>query len=243
MFSKANLFSIRNLVVFAIGLFLASSLSVFSTNQLPSDSAAIKIKKIDVKKIENYRADTDFVYDRVPPPPETLWESFKRWFWKQINKLLYSNEFSNFWDYFQWIIVALLIGLVIAWIFRSEIRAVFKNKKTANIPHFIAANENIHEMDFNSLIENAIKNENFKEAIRLAYLKILKQLTDKDLINWKIDKTNSDYIAELKHTAYQQPFRAITKVFEYVWYGEFEVSSTNFKPTFSSFNELSNKLN
>lgn len=237
MLKKNNLFYIT-----LIGTICLVTNLVAATTPQKKDLTNIKLKQIDSTKIEAYRSNSDFVYDRVPPPPETLWESFKRWFWEQITKIVYSEEFSGLWDYFQWVLIAIVLALVVFWVFKSEIRAVFKNKQAANIPHFIAAHENIHKMDFDVLIENAIANHQHREAIRLAYLKILKQLTDKDLINWKIDKTNLDYVTELKNTPHQATFNKITQVFEFVWYGEFVMTSNNFSATIAEFKQLSNKL-
>lgn len=216
--------------------------NLFASQTLKIDSSIIELKTIDTKKVENYRSDSDFIYDRIPPPPETAWESFKRWFWEQVAKFFNSNEFSSFWSYFKWILVVAILFLSVLWIFRSEIRGVFINKKAFNIPHFIAADENIHEMNFDVLIEKAINEKNYKEAIRLSYLKVLKQLTGTDLISWKIDKTNLDYANELANSVHLLSFKKITNVFEYVWYGEFELNAEQFNVEIKKFVELSNKL-
>lgn len=216
--------------------------NLFASQTLKSDTSIIELKTINANKIENFRSDSEFIYDRIPPPPETPWENFKRWFWKQIANLFDSNEFSSFWDYFKWILVVVLVLLAVLWIFKSEIRGVFINKNASNVPHFIAADENIHEMNFDVLIEKAINEKNYKEAVRLSYLKVLKQLTDTDLIRWEIDKTNLDYANELANSEYELSFNKVTKVFEYLWYGDFELNSTQFNAEIKKFIELSNEL-
>lgn len=219
-----------------------SFINLLASSHLKSDTSIIQVKTIETTKIESYRSDTEFIYDRIPPPPETPWESFKRWFWKQISKVIYSNEFSSFWSYFKWILIVVAIASVVIWIFKNELRGVFINKKPTNFSHFIAANENIHEMDFDTLIENAKNDKNFREAVRLSYLKVLKQLADNNLIDWKIDKTNIDYSVELANTKFQVSFNKVTHVFEYVWYGEFEIDSDQFNNTINEFKDLYNKL-
>ncbi|MBW6483731.1 MAG: hypothetical protein K0B10_11815 [Vicingaceae bacterium] len=242
IFQSTSINFITRIAIQFLLVFCCSFSNLFASKPLTSDTSIVELKTIDTTKIENFRSDSDFIYDRIPPPPETPWESFKRWFWEQIAKLFNSNEFSIFWDYFKWILIVVLIFLAILWIFKSEIRGVFINKKASNVPHFIAADENIHEMNFDVLIEKAINEKNYKEAIRLSYLKVLKQLTDADLIRWEIDKTNLDYANELANSEYEFPFNKVTKVFEYLWYGDFELNSTQFNVEIKKFIELSTKL-
>ena len=77
-----------------------------------------------------------------------------------------------------------------------------------------------------------------EECLSLPFLKLLKELTDKNLISWKIDKTNSDYSIELSNSKYSKQFKELAFLYEYIWYGDFPVDDTNFKSTISKFNEL-----
>jgi hypothetical protein len=71
------------------------------------------------------------------------------------------------------------------------------------------------------------------------YLQALRQLADKNLIRWKINKTNDDYARELSSTSYGPGFNNITISYEYVWYGEFEIEENTFgriRQQFQQFN-------
>ena len=61
---------------------------------------------------------------------------------------------------------------------------------------------------------------NYRLALRLGYLQLLKLLSDQNLIRWQPDKTNHAYLAELPGEHLRAPFRELTRQFEYVWYGE-----------------------
>lgn len=57
------------------------------------------------------------------------------------------------------------------------------------------------------MIEEAIANRNYRFALRLNYLRSLKILSDKEIINWKIDKTNHEFIGEIKHSNLKSTFQ------------------------------------
>lgn len=62
-------------------------------------------------------------------------------------------------------------------------------------------------------------------AIRLMYLRLLKNLSERNIIQYKQDRTNLDYLMQLHPTRYYNGFFRITRNYEYSWYGEFPVSN------------------
>lgn len=209
---------------------------------LMDDSASIEYKQPDKVKLNEFRSDKDFIYDTAPPK-ESWISSFLDWLMNQIFKPINGSGLGILFDILLWgLIIAVLVFIVLK-IFKTDLRGLFQSKSATNKIHFIAEDEDIHELDFNTMIEDAIAKGNYREAIRLSYLKILKQLTDKDLIKWQLDKTNTDYYHELKQTKYQKPYKKVSLLFEYVWYGEFQVKEADFKNTMNDFKGLSNLLN
>ena len=102
---------------------------------------------------------------------------------------------------------------------------------------------NLQEADVEGFLKQALANENYRLAIRLYYLAIIKELSGKGAIEWKKDKTNGDYRRELQRKNHPKlkDFRAVTRIFEYVWYsdmafdgGQFEEVRINFKDLLAS---------
>nr|WP_230688324.1 DUF4129 domain-containing protein [Hymenobacter jeongseonensis] len=87
------------------------------------------------------------------------------------------------------------------------------------------ASENIHAVDYAARIAEAEEAGNFRLAIRLGYLEVLKHLTDRGFIQWQPDKTNHAYLAEITTGPLRDAFRSITRQFEYVWYGELRLNA------------------
>jgi len=142
------------------------------------------------------------------------------------------------------LIISLLIYILIL-VFVGNL--LFKNIKVKAGNEFTEENheEDIHSNDLEKLYREAILNNNFRQAIRIYYLIVLRELSILQLIIWKKDKTNSEYLFEMKGHTYYSDFREITSHFERVWYGEFELTEVIFQsvnPKFESFmSEIRNK--
>ena len=102
--------------------------------------------------------------------------------------------------------------------------------------------KNIHEIDFDQNIEDAVNGKNYRLAVRLLYLKSLKRLSDSGLIDWQINKTNSVYVNELNHPTKKTEFLKLTHQFEYIWYGEYFLERPGYQHIESSFKEFMKKI-
>lgn len=112
-------------------------------------------------------------------------------------------------------------------------------KKKIDTPEIEIYTENVHEMNFDSLISSALKNKDYRLATRFLYLKNLKQLTDNEIIKWNINKTNYSYQYEIKDANLRSKFLETTFIFDYVWYGEFPVDEYQFSTVERSMNDFS----
>lgn len=112
----------------------------------------------------------------------------------------------------------------------------------ADIPYSII-DENIHELNFDDLIEKSLLEKNYRYAVRLNYLKALKVLADKDLIEWKKNKTNHDYLLEVANTPLKNDFASITKTFNYIWYGDKQINLNDYHLTNTQFSNFLNQVN
>ena len=105
--------------------------------------------------------------------------------------------------------------------------------------------EYLIEADLNVLLEEAVSNENYKLAIRIYFLMIIKDLNSSKRIIWQMDKTNRDYLTEMSIFDDYLMFRKVTHLFEYVWYSDFlidHVQFGNLKPIFIEYLYRLNKV-
>jgi len=96
--------------------------------------------------------------------------------------------------------------------------------------------------DLDTKIVMATNEGRYRHAIRFMYLKTLKVLSENNFITLHARSTNQDYIRQMyKHDKLSQ-FRRLTRIYEYVWYGEFNPDENQFqaiKIHFNDFNPLS----
>ena len=87
-------------------------------------------------------------------------------------------------------------------------------------------------------LDTATQNMDYTVAIRLKYLQALNELNRVNLVVWRKDKTNSDYINELQDFTQKAEFTLLTNYYENSWFGKFiPTKSTyqNISAAFSSF--------
>jgi len=102
--------------------------------------------------------------------------------------------------------------------------------------------ENLETHDPSYLIEQAIQHGNYRLALRLYYLKVIRELSLNGVIEWKKDKTNSDYLRELKLDQLRAPFRSVTFAFERIWYGNRLLDREEFMRIQPEFDHLLNDI-
>lgn len=98
--------------------------------------------------------------------------------------------------------------------------------------------DQLEQVALEDYIQKAIREENYVLAIRLFYLEALKSLSQAQQIKWKKDKTNSDYIKEMKGSDFFTPFQNITQLFERAWYGNQWLDAATFRQIVPHFEEF-----
>lgn len=103
--------------------------------------------------------------------------------------------------------------------------------------------DNIEESDFDRFLRMALESSDYRSAVRILFLKCLQGLHLKDLIRWKKDKTNNDFLNEMRpHGSYKQ-FRNLTLAFEIVWYGDTAITEEQFNFLQKEFNAFDVLIN
>lgn len=232
-------------LLYMLFIFVSNSMSIYANDTISKtnaivkkDSTSIRLRPADQKIIERILSDEDYVYDRVGPAPKTPWERFKEWFWHMVDELFDSKGGQVGLSIFQYALIIAAIVLIIVLLVKTDIRSVFYGKSASVAIDFKELDEDIHKINFEELIAKAIANKDYRKAVRLHFLKLLKELTDKNLIKWQIDKTNHDYSIELAKSKYSTQFQELSLLYEYIWYGDFEINESNFKNTISKFNSF-----
>jgi hypothetical protein len=214
---------------------------------LHQDSSSVNVKQPSESSQDNYYNDDYWKYKEEksttsdePDVFDRLWDNFWQKMWASFQS---GNHGFSAWYILFGLIFITIVVLVILRLTDSGIGGVFsgRRKKQEKIDATLE-DIDIHSIDYEEQIRLALSRNDFRLAVRLWFLKTLKSFSNKELIHWKIDKTNSDYYYELSGTNYQQEFGDVSKVYDYIWYGEFPVDESSYKKAEDKFRGLNNKL-
>jgi hypothetical protein len=103
------------------------------------------------------------------------------------------------------------------------------------------AEDNLRDADFDPLLQASLRNKDYKTAIRILFLKALAQLDEEQRIRWKKQKTNYEYLKELKDDDLKPAFRTTIWHFEQVWYGAAIPDADYFQALLPAFERLTRK--
>lgn len=224
--------SIKKILSFSALLF-AITVSAQEKNYT-ADSTEIEIRTIDQAEIEKLKADPEMDYGQSPAVVN-LWERFKRWFLAMLGRLLQVVTSANWFSIL--ILILIITGLVyvIMRLLKVDARNMFFGNRAVPLPHGVI-DDDIYTMDFEALIEDAKKNQDYRLAIRLLFLFALKLLTDKHHVYWQPGKTNHDYVNELSIDSLKTGFNELSFYFEYAWYGNFSINEALYGKVKTLFN-------
>ena len=192
------------------------------------------------EQITDYLNNEDFLYNTEPArTPETLWQRILYWIQRIIAEFFYLlGKGGNLVSYiFYAIVLTVLIFIILKLLGLSPHHILLRSKKIKmqNLPVF---EEDINAVDFEKIIAEAIQDQNYRKAVRFLYIQFLKILSQNEEIEWKKEKTNKDYKQEMKDSIYISEFSKLTKIYEYVWYGEFRIKEKFFNAVYEDFKRI-----
>ena len=204
----------------------------------PDDRSPIRVRYPDAERLRGLQTDRDYQYGRDSPPPENPFARFLQWLWRKVGAFLSSKAYQNVWQY---VVLALIAGVVIYLLMKAEVLGfLFPRRAQSNQLAYENETENIHAIDFDLAIDEAVSQRNYRLAVRMLYLQTLKRLADADRIQYTPEKTNRQYVYELVNSPLHITFDALTRQFDYVWYGDSPVDQDRFgmiRQAFQSFNQ------
>ncbi|TXE09971.1 DUF4129 domain-containing protein [Seonamhaeicola algicola] len=236
-----------HIILFLIGITAFANNNKLANDTLAVDTSTVLKPKNIANLNEIYNTD-DFVYEHNVDNTG-WWMRFKQWlndFFKDLFNITSQGQASKATDIAINIAGVIIFLLVIYFIFKAIINKegkwVFGKSSDKSIIPVTDIETNIHVTDFKALIDEAESNNNYRLAIRFYYLWLLKQLTQAEIIEYDAEKTNSDYQNEITKTNIKKEFTYTSYLYNYIWYGEFNVTATEFDQAKLAFTNFLNSL-
>ncbi|XLS27760.1 DUF4129 domain-containing protein [Flavobacteriaceae bacterium M23B6Z8] len=217
--------------------------------EIPKDSSEIATIEIKEDQLTKYKQNPDYNYNEEQNKIG-WWESFKNWIFNIIAKIFDSLfgidiAFGVLAIVFR-ILIYCAIGLLLFFLIKLFLKVntrSFVSKRTNEPTVFFSEEEDIIQNEnIPALIEKALINRDFRLAIRYQYLLVLKRLSEHNFVQWEQQKTNDDYLLELKNQEISKLFSSITNVYDFVWYGGFEINEDHYTQVIPTFNLITQKI-
>ena len=151
-----------------------------------------------------------------------------------------SDFFSSIFGIIFWILAIGLFAYLVYRLFLGNSSLLSRNRKNIASDIVVGEEDNSNEPD--TLLRNAIRNGNYRLAVRYLYLQSLQRLSEKKFIEINANKTNYEYVMEVRRHKFANEFASLTLQYEYVWYGDYPVDERLFDQIHGSFTQF-NKNN
>lgn len=223
-------FKLRSIFFFLLALPILFGQSTITAVAAPKEET--RLRTIDREKWK--KLTKNLTYEEAPLKQEKL---KKR---KKINLPDFQLPIGK--EILRVVLLVLLIGVLVFLILRIFGKDLFLKHKKAKKDSFSIEEleDHLEEIDLHHYLKDALLRKAYREAVRIYYLMILKELAAAGSVVLKKDKTNRNYTEELRATTYYTPFREVTLLYEYVWFGERSISEGDFEREKMKFDPLFN---
>ena len=187
----------------------------------------------------------DFNYNENEEEAQNLLGRAISWFFQKLEKIFGLNlspEILSIVEFLVYLLLTVFIGYFIIKLLLGQNTSSLFNRKTATVNPLTIAEEHIENINLDTFISDALAQKNYRLAIRYMYLKALKELSFHNIISWHFEKTNSDYHNEIKDPLLKDNFKKVSYLYDYVWYGEFDLDEIGFINAQKDFERLTKEL-
>jgi hypothetical protein len=194
--------------------------SYFTVKEDNSDTGTVNLRQVPSGTVQKIKKQKDFWYADLTPEN-------KEGDTKENGAVLPERTFSSS-TWFQTLIWIIIIGGfatgIILYLSNNNVGFFRRKNKMFGEEQGEEITEDIFSINYQAEIDKARSAGNYRLAVRLHFLRMLKIMSEKQVIRYAQDKTNFNYLIELQSGPYYESFFRITRDYEYSWYGQFPVT-------------------
>ncbi|WP_324721152.1 DUF4129 domain-containing protein [Salinimicrobium sp. HB62] len=239
---------IKFFLFFVLGISLTVSAGELN---FPLQTAEEELTPLDFSEetIERFKEDPDYDYSEAKAE-DHWWAQFKRYIrlqWQRFLDWMFGDyEAPLLLAIFLDVLPYLLLGLLLAFTLYlfgkiNPGNYIFGTPDSGEI-HFTEEEKIIKTRDIKKLIEKAVASENYRLAVRYHFLYLLQQLSQNEIVVYDPAKTDEEYVLEIKDPKLQGIFKKISRIYDYVWYGDFAPNATDYQKIKNEFGKSENLI-
>jgi len=212
-----------------------TGITLFASDFSAVDSSHVVVRQPDPGFVDTYRSQSEFNYS-LPPLETNFLKQLWAYLLERFRILLDLSEAMPL--IFKILLWACVIFTLFIAITKTRIYKLFYSDKEIDSPDFEFSNSVDQSIDFDEAIRLQRTQQQYRQAIRLLYLKVINLLRIKEYIHFSKEKTNVDYLYDLTNDDLKRQFTTITSIYNHVWYGDVEIAEDQymrFEKSFQSF--------
>ncbi len=213
---------------------------------IPQDTSSFINTRVFSEDLSKKYSDKDFDYSSTEGEAQNLLSRFLFWLKDTLNNtfgISIPPSALKFIEYFIYFLMgALAIYLLVKFLIKENFSTLL-TKKANTIIDVNLSEKHIEQINLDNLLSVALEQKNYRLAVRYHYLKVLKNLSFHNIIEWQFEKTNADYQKEIKHPKISSLFKEVSYLYEHIWYGEQDINNLKFNSIEARFEALKNSLN
>lgn len=213
----------------------SNAVDKFSKKDAAEEQRTVNERNLSSAKVQQMKKGKENWYADKPANKSKKEENKKG-----LGDYIFNLMSSPVWHVVFWVIVIGAFLLLVILVLRTFTGGSRKLKTKEIAAEDIQ--ENIFTTDFDEQLNKALNAHNYRLATRLLFLRVLRSMSEKSVINYGRDKTNMDYIFELGNTKYAKDFMQASRAYEYVWYGNFDIKQTQFLHVRRLLDDLNQKI-
>jgi len=172
--------------------------------------------------------------------------------WEQRQKDRENKK--GFWDYFNsafssdatriitYILLAIFFLFIIYRILVVNKLFMFYTSPLIKVKDGSGEEVDIENENLDEKIRRAAEAGDYRQAVRFMYLKTLQLLNERQWIKYHVDATNYEYVLQMSKHKLGNDFSFLTRIYDYVWYGEFSLTREQFDIVYNNFSHFYNAV-
>lgn len=200
------------------------------------------LSKAAVTVSESWRTgvlrNPDYYYS-TKPRGESWLDELWMWFMRWVSEV-FDVSYDGAGDIIGYPIVAVVLTLAVLFFVRSRKQGMFESKgrKLGTVEE--AELEPTEDID--RLIDTAVANGEFRQAVRLQYRRTLAELRDRNVVVYRPEKTDSEYLHELRSQSYYQAMRDAVSLFQVAWYALESITEDQYRTAEQAFSIVRSQM-